>query len=229
MNVRVGKFPVLVKDSPGFLVNRCLAPYLNEAALIMLEGIQPEFVDKVMLDFGMPMGPARLMDEIGFDVAWKVSQVMVKAFGDRMQPSPLFEAMVGAGVLGNKTGGGIYDAKGEGRGPGGKVLLELQEETRSGESGGTRSEILHRLIYPMVDEAYRCLDEGLVEVEEDLDLGLVMGIGFPPFTGGITRFARNEGLRHIVGTLDDLARRLDSRFAPADGLRRRAVEGETIS
>jgi 3-hydroxyacyl-CoA dehydrogenase/enoyl-CoA hydratase/3-hydroxybutyryl-CoA epimerase len=81
----------------------------------------------------------------------------------------------------------------------------------------------------MVDEAFRCLDEGLVEGEEDLDLGLVMGIGFPPFTGGITRFARQDGLKHIVETLDDLARRVGPRFSPADGLRRRAVEEERTS
>jgi 3-hydroxyacyl-CoA dehydrogenase/enoyl-CoA hydratase/3-hydroxybutyryl-CoA epimerase len=227
--VRIGKFPVVVADSPGFLVNRCLAPYLNEAALLMIEGNEPEFVDKVMLDFGMPMGPARLMDEVGFDVACKVSQVMTKAFGDRIKPSPLFAAMVNARILGVKTKGGLYDGSGDGRGPGRKVLRELRGTKPSNNRTGTRSDILHRLVYPMVDEAYRCLDEGLVEAEEDLDLGLVMGIGFPPFTGGITSFARQEGLKHIVDTLDDLALRLDSRFAPGDGLRSRAVEGERIS
>ena len=227
--VRLGKFPIVVADSPGFLVNRCLAPYLNESALLMIEGNQPELIDKVMLDFGMPMGPAKLMDEVGFDIAHKVSEVMSAAFADRVQPSPLFAAMVEAGFLGRKTKGGLYDAKGEGRGPGRKVLAAIQQSSGLSNKSSTRSEILHRLIYPMVDEAFRCLDEGLVEVEEDLDLGLVMGIGFPPFTGGITRFARQDGLKHIVETLDDLARRVDPRFSPADGLRRRAVEEERTS
>ena len=211
--MKLGKFPVVVKDSPGFLVNRCLAPYLNEAARLMVEGCDPRHLDSVMLDFGLPMGPARLMDEVGFDVAGKVSEVMAAAFPDRMQPSRLFAAMVEAGELGAKSGGGIHAAGG------GAVLAGLRREVprRAG-----RAEILERLIYPMVNEAFRCLEEGLVESEDDLDLGLVMGMGFPPFTGGISRYARAEGLKGIVTRLSQLARELGPRFAPCEGLIRRA-------
>lgn len=221
--LRLGKFPVVVEDSPGFLVNRCLAPYIDEAARLMLEGTSPEAIDSAMLDFGMPMGPCRLLDEVGFDIAAKVSQVMGAAFPDRMQPCALFDAMVDAGALGQKSGGGVYGKDGTGRGPGRAVLQNLQKQRGTPARAASRSELLHRLIYPLVDEAYRCVDEGLVRDEQDLDLGLVMGIGFPPFTGGITRFARREGLAAIVTRLDELTRQLGPRFAPGDGLRRRAV------
>ena len=222
--VRLGKFPVVVQDAPGFLVNRCLAPYLNEATRLLLEGNSPESIDRVMLDFGMPMGPCRLLDEVGFDVAAKVSEVLHAAFGARMTPSPLFSAMLAAKALGRKSGGGLYGANGKGPGPGRAVLKRLCAARAGGPTPSSRTDVLQRLVYPMIDEAWRCLDAGIVAEEQDLDLGLCMGIGFPPFTGGITRFARQEGLQRVVSALDELARRLDSRFAPGDGLRRRAVE-----
>jgi len=221
--VRLGKFPIIVQDSPGFLVNRCLSPYINEAARMMLEGTSPEAIDSAMLDFGMPMGPCRLLDEVGFDVATKVSQVMHEAFQERMQPCELFAKMVEANALGQKTGGGIYGKNGTGKGPGRAVIAALQKERGLPARAASRQELMHRLVYPLVDEAYRCLDEGLVEDEQDLDLGLVMGIGFPPFTGGITRFAAHEGLATIVSKLDELGRGLATRFNPCDGLRRRAL------
>jgi len=225
--VRLGKFPVVVKDSPGFLVNRCLSPYLNEAAQLMLEGSEPEFVDKVMLDFGLPMGPARLLDEVGFDVAAKVSEVMTAAFAERMQPCPLFGAMVTQGFLGQKAGGGLYDASGRQPGPGRAVLREHRRQSQQRES--SRSQVVERLIYPMVNEAYRCLHEGLVQSEDDLDLGLVMGIGFPPFAGGISEYARREGFKQIVQTLTRMAEELDPRFKPSTGLRERAVAADRVS
>jgi 3-hydroxyacyl-CoA dehydrogenase/enoyl-CoA hydratase/3-hydroxybutyryl-CoA epimerase len=221
--VRLGKFPIVVQDSPGFLVNRCLSPYLNEAARLLVEGNDPDDLDRVLLDFGMPMGPCRLLDEIGFDVAAKVSEVMHKAFAERMQPCPLFAAMVEAKTLGAKTGGGIRGKKGDGPGPGMQVVQRLRRERGAPPRQASRGEVLQRLIYPMVDEAYRCLDDKIVAAEQDLDLGLVMGIGFPPFLGGVVGFSKREGLRTIVGALDELARSVDARFAPSDGLRRRAL------
>lgn len=221
--VRLGKFPVVTADTAGFLVNRCLAPYLNEAARLLLEGTSAEAIDQAMLDFGMPMGPCRLIDEVGFDVAAKVSAVMQAAFPQRMVPCELFTAMVAAKALGQKTGGGIYGRNGTGPGPGRAVVARLQQQRGVPPRTAARTELLHRLIYPLVDEAFRCLDEGIVADERDLDLGLVMGIGFPPFTGGITQFARREGLANITAALDALARGMAPRFQPSDGLRRRAL------
>lgn len=222
--VELGKFPVVTTDAPGFLVNRCLSPYLNEAARLLLEGSSPEAIDAAMLDFGMPMGPCRLLDEVGFDVAAKVSEVMQAGFPDRMEPCDLFGAMARAGALGQKSGGGIYAANGRGTGPGRRVIEQLRGDGKTPGREASRSELVQRLIYPLVDEAYRCLDSGVVSAEQDLDLGLVMGIGFPPFTGGITRYARREGLSTIVAALDELTRTLGPRFAVSDGLRRRALD-----
>lgn len=221
--VALGKYPVVVADRAGFLVNRCLAPYLNEAATLMLEGNEPEFLDQVMLDFGMPMGPARLLDEVGLDVAAKVSEVLAAAFPERMQPSRLANALVAASVLGRKAGGGFYSEDGKSPGPARSVLAKLREGHAPAPC--SPEQVVQRLIHPMVDEAFRCLDEGVVACEEDLDLGLIMGIGFPPFTGGITGYARRVGWKRIVEDLDELARRFGPRFAPPDALRRRAVSG----
>ncbi|MFY9341039.1 MAG: 3-hydroxyacyl-CoA dehydrogenase NAD-binding domain-containing protein [Planctomycetota bacterium] len=223
--VRLGKFPVVVRDTAGFLVNRCLAPYVNEAARLLLEGTDQAAIDQAMLDFGMPMGPCRLLDEIGFDVAAKVSAVMHAAFPQRMVPCELFAAMAAGGALGQKSGGGLYGKDGTGDGPGAAIVRKLRQQRATPPRPAPRSEIVQRLVYPLVDEAYRCLDEGIVQSEDDLDLGLVMGIGFPAFTGGITRFARAAGLGTIVGALDALARTQGPRFQVSDGLRRRSVAG----
>jgi 3-hydroxyacyl-CoA dehydrogenase / enoyl-CoA hydratase / 3-hydroxybutyryl-CoA epimerase len=220
--VRLGKFPVVTADAPGFLVNRCLSPYLNEAARLLLEGTSAEAIDAAMLDFGMPMGPCRLLDEVGFDVAAKVSAVMQAAFPQRMVPCDLFAAMAKERHLGQKTGGGIYGKDGTGPGPGRAVVERLRQQRGTPARAASRAELVQRLVYPLVDEAYRCLDEGIVQDERDLDLGLVMGIGFPPFTGGITRWAQREGLSTILAALDTLARSGAERFSPSDGLRRRA-------
>lgn len=225
--VRLGKYPVVVKDAPGFLVNRCLAPYLNEAATLLLEGNEPAFLDRTMLDFGMPMGPCRLLDEIGFDVAAKVSEVLCAAHPGRMVASPLFAAMVEARALGRKSGGGILDANGTGAGPGRAVIERLRAGAAPARAQATRTEVLQRLVYPLVDEACRCLEEGVVAGESDVDLAMVMGIGFPPFHGGLFGFARREGLARIVTALDVLARDVHPRFRPSDALRRRALAPST--
>jgi 3-hydroxyacyl-CoA dehydrogenase/enoyl-CoA hydratase/3-hydroxybutyryl-CoA epimerase len=220
--LRLGKVPVVVADAPGFLVNRCLAPYVNEAARLLLEGTSVQAIDAAMLDFGMPMGPCRLLDEIGFDVAAKVSAVMHAAFPDRMQPCELFAAMSNAKVLGRKSGGGLYGKDGAGPGPGRAIVAMLRACSGVPSRAASRSELVQRLIYPLVDEAYRCLDAGVALDEGDLDLALVLGIGFPPHTGGVTQYAAREGLRTITAALDALARTAP-RFTPGDGLRRRAL------
>ena len=218
---RLGKYPVVVKDSPGFLVNRCLTPYLNQAGRLLLEGLSPEAIDRVMLDFGMPMGPCRLLDEIGFDVAAKVGETLGAAFGDRMRAGTLVAAMVEAKALGQKTGGGLYGRGGDGPGPGHAVLDRLRG--RGQVVSISEADIRARLVYPMVDEAFRCLAEQVVASADELDLGLAFGIGFPPFLGGITGFAASEGLPHIAATLDSLARRVDAGMAASDALRQRAT------
>ncbi|MBL8725296.1 MAG: enoyl-CoA hydratase/isomerase family protein [Planctomycetes bacterium] len=223
--LRLGKTPLVVADAPGFLVNRCLAPYLDEAARLCLEGTEPEAIDAALRNFGMPMGPCRLLDEIGWDTAAKVCDVLHAAFPERLVPSELFAAMARARHLGRKSGGGLYGADGKRPGPGRAVLTALRAGRPAPGRQAPAEEIVARTVLPLVAEAFRCLQDGVVQSEAELDLGLVLGIGFPPFHGGVATYAARQGLANVVQQLDELARRHGPRFAAPELLRQRAVAG----
>ncbi len=220
----LGKTPVVVKDSPGFLVNRILAPYLSEAVRLVREGCTIEQVDRVMTDFGMPVGPLALLDDIGLDVAVKAGEVMQAAFPQRIQ-SAGDEALVAAGRLGRKGGKGFYSyEKEKRRAPSDEayVILRVTPPERS----PVPVEVMEaRMVLPMVNEAAHCLEEGVVASPEKLDLAMIFGTGFPPFRGGLLRYADSLGLDRIIARLGDLAERLGPRFAPAESLRRLAEAG----
>jgi 3-hydroxyacyl-CoA dehydrogenase/enoyl-CoA hydratase/3-hydroxybutyryl-CoA epimerase len=172
----LGKTPVVVKDSPGFLVNRVLMPYLIEAGRLVESGVPVGMIDAAMLDFGMPMGPLRLLDEIGLDVAVHVSDTMVEAFGDRFAPPLLLADLVRAGHLGKKSGRGFY------RHERGKEVAEtFASPPRELPDNPTLAARLNRL---MVEESKRCLDEGLVRDADTIDLAMILGTGYAPFRGG---------------------------------------------
>lgn len=172
----IGKLPVVVKDSPGFLVNRILMPYLIEAGRLVDRGISPETIDEAMLDFGMPMGPLRLLDEVGLDVAAHVAATMREAFGDRFELPDVLERLVGEGHLGKKAGMGFYDHE---RNEPNRLLdgTNLSDDM-------TEPEISERLAGLMVDEARLCLEEGVARDADDIDFAMVLGTGFAPFRGG---------------------------------------------
>ena len=221
---RLGKTGVVVGDCAGFLVNRLLSPYMNEAGFLLLEVDDPMEIEKAAVDFGMPMGPLELSDLVGLEVAAHVAKNMYSAYGDRMEPAPLWGRMqdVAAG----------HDRKGE---------FKLIEKTKKGkqpnsslarvvgqmktEKGVTTSgtlpadEIVARLIYPIINEAALCLDEGIAESAEDIDLAMVFGTGFAPFRGGPLRYADAVGVKKVVETLDRLSK-VHSRLAPSDALQR---------
>ena len=223
---RMGKTPVVVKDSPGFWVNRILAPYMNEAAHILLAGTSIEEIDRVMVQFGFPVGPITLLDEVGLDVAQKASGVLFTAFGDRLQPAPALAALVKDGRLGRKAGKGFYryhNGKKDGVDPAVYPLIGTHP------NGGPRAaEIVQRLTLAMLNEAARALGEGVVRSPRDGDMAAVFGIGFPPFRGGPLRYADELGATRVVADLDRLAERLGSRFAPCDVLREHARAGTTF-
>ncbi len=175
---RIGKTPVLVKDSPGFLVNRILLPYLVEAADIFEKGGNPKVIDDAMLDYGMPMGPLRLLDEVGLDVAVHVARTLAAAFPDRMRVPAIAGKLVEAGHLGRKTSRGFYHYGKKGHEPSPQAL-----SLRSGSEAAPR-DLQSRLAQLMADEASRCLDEGVAESADDIDLAMVLGTGFAPFRGG---------------------------------------------
>ncbi len=217
----LGKTPVVVKDAPGFLVNRILAPYLSEAVRLVAEGCRIEDVDAAMMRFGMPVGPLALLDDVGLDVAAKAGEVMQAAFPERLKMGGE-EALVAAGRLGRKNGKGFYEYEGGKRGrpaPEAYAALRIVPRTRS----PLPAEVIEsRLALPMINEAAFCLEDEIVRDPGKLDLAMIFGTGFPPFRGGLLRYADALGADRVFTRLDDLAERLGPRFAPAETIRAHA-------
>ncbi|MGA2480982.1 MAG: 3-hydroxyacyl-CoA dehydrogenase NAD-binding domain-containing protein [Spirochaetia bacterium] len=227
----LGKTPIVVKDCPGFLVNRLLMPYLNESVRLLQEGCDFPTVDRLLVDWGMPMGPFTLLDEIGIDIAVEVGRVLSAAYGERMAAADFFADIDGRKDLrGRKSGKGFYLHAGRKRTPN----TEMQRLAAASASSAGRKpapappDILARLMYSMVNEAARALQEGVVSSAQDLDLALILGIGFPPYRGGLLRYAESVGLPQVRDTLARYARELGSRFAPAPLLARLAEEKGTF-
>ncbi len=208
---QLGKTPIVVKDGPGFLVNRLLMPYLNEACFLLEEGCPIDRVDRIMTDFGMPMGPCLLIDEVGIDVAYKVGKIFEASFGNRVQGSLAIEKLYNAGRLGKKGQLGFY-SHGQKTSVDPRVYDILKPRVGFSQ---TPDRIVNRLVYPMINEAARCLDEGIVASADDIDIGMIFGTGFPPFRGGLMRFADHEGIDKIVTRLEEFAAAYGSRFQPS--------------
>jgi len=220
---QLGKTPIVVKDRPGFLVNRLLMPYLNEATWLLKDGATIEEIDSHMLDFGMPMGPMELIDEVGVDVGEKVAHILFEAFGARMQPSPFNQKVVAAGRLGKKNGKGMYeylDSSGKNKKLNAEIYIILGASPQKGKVSSL--EIVERCVLPMINEASRCLEEGIVATADEVDLGMIMGTGFPPFRGGLLKYADSLGLDHIVSRLKHYQAIHGERYAPAPALIARA-------
>ena len=233
---RLGKTPIVVKDAPGFLVNRLLMPYLGEALLMFEEGVHVESADEEVRSFGMPVGPFELLDRIGLDVAHHVSKVLLSAFGERFPAPRALERLTAAGRLGTKGGAGFYRYAPDGgrrrSDPEAALIAEAGRVRRGkappGRPAGRLSPVQERLILPMLNEAAVALGEGIVRSPADVDLAMVMGTGFPPFRGGPLRFADSLGAANLVERLDILAERHGRRFAAATHLRDLARSGKNF-
>lgn len=225
LSKRIGKTPIVVKDAPGFLVNRLLAPYLNESTYLLGDGASIEEIDRALTRFGMPMGPMELIDEVGVDVADKVGHILHEGFGERMSPAPFNARLVQAERMGKKNGKGMYHyEKGSKKGV---VQSEVYSLLEVRPKPGTlpEQEMVERCVFPMINEAARCLDEQIVYSASEVDLGMIMGTGFPPFRGGLLRYADSLGADHIVTRLKEYEKRFGARFTPAPGLVRRMEQG----
>lgn len=221
---RLGKTPVLVRECPGFLVNRLLMFYSAEALWLIDEGHRIEDVDRAMVDWGMPMGPARLADEVGLDVAAKVSHILTEAFGERLPFPAWLDRLPEGGRLGLKNGRGIYLYEGrKARRVDPAVAAEIGVAPRRARPD--LPALARRMILPMVNEAARCLAEGIVEGPGTLDLAMIFGTGFPPFRGGLCRWADGEGLPALIGELETLAATVGPRHLPSEALRNFAAAG----
>jgi 3-hydroxyacyl-CoA dehydrogenase/enoyl-CoA hydratase/3-hydroxybutyryl-CoA epimerase len=220
---KLGKTVVYCNDGPGFVVNRILGPYMNEAAFILEEGNDIESIDKAMLDFGMPMGPMALLDEVGIDVAAKVAKILGAAFGDRAEASAVVEKLYADGRYGKKNGKGLYlYENGKRKGPDAAVYKVLG--IRSTHPADAKL-VVERMLLAMINEAAVILDEKIVATAPELDLAMIMGTGFPPFRGGLLRYADSLGLPYVVARLDDLSQKHGKRFVATAALRRLAERG----
>ena len=221
----IGKTVIVVKDAPGFYVNRILAPYLNEAGALLDAGASIESIDEAMEKFGFPVGPFTLLDEVGLDIASKSGAILHQAFGERMAPSQAMRAIVNAGRVGRKGKSGfyLYDADGKKGSVDTSVYSVLSNPTRSSYPA---DEIQQRCALALVNEAARTLEEGIVRSARDGDIGAVFGIGFPPFRGGAFRWIDAVGVSKVVDALEDLSARYAPRFTPCDLLVSMARRGE---
>jgi len=220
---KLGKTPVVVGDGPGFLVNRLLMPYMVEAVSLLEEGHTIETIDRTMESFGMPMGPIELFDEVGIDVAHKVSHILAESMGDRMAESDLLEKMVNDNRLGKKNGLGFYRYAGKKKisDPALSGYITIQNK-----SDLSSEALKQRMIYPMINEAARCLEEKIAFRPRDVDLGVIFGTGFAPFRGGLLTFADKETLPKVQDSLYQFAEKYGERFKPSAALQKIAGSGK---
>lgn len=223
---QIGKLPVLVKDSPGFVVNRILMPYLTAAARLFERGASAEKIDAVMIDFGMPMGPLRLIDEVGADVAADVAATLSAAFVQHMSVPDVLRHMEATGALGKKAGKGFYAHHKDG------ALApnhDLSAAVTSGDASHLdAAELESRMLLPMLNEAARCLEEGIVETAGDIDFAMVTGTGWAPFRGGPLRYADTLGAGKLAAELNRLAESAGPALEPCALLAAMARDGKSF-
>lgn len=218
-----GKTPIVVKDKAGFYVNRILAPYMNEAARVLLSGEPIEHIDKALLNFGFPVGPIALLDEVGVDIGAKITPILVEELGERFSAPDVFEILLKDNRKGRKSGKGFYTYKGKKKEVDKSVysLLKLKPESILSEEV-----VAMRCVLLMLNEAVRALDDGIIASARDGDIGAIFGIGFPPFLGGPFKYIDKVGAKKLVETMNEYAGKYGSRFAPSDGLLTRAGTGD---
>jgi 3-hydroxyacyl-CoA dehydrogenase/enoyl-CoA hydratase/3-hydroxybutyryl-CoA epimerase len=237
---QIGKLPVIVGDRPGFLVNRVLFPYLLDAAELFEAGLDAEKIDNALVKWGMPMGPLRLIDEIGVDIAIDIGDTLEKAYGWRDHVPSVLLGLRDRQMLGRKTGAGFYKYEGKAQTPNEPLMQwrrALHGEPEGAEGPNIPPEmhrdprlkandddLAHRLIFLMVNEAARCVEEKVVGSPEDADYGMILGTGFAPFRGGPLRFAEFFGLKKIVAEMEQLAQS-EEKFLPCELLSKHAQDG----
>ncbi len=223
-----GKTPIVVNDGAGFYVNRILAPYMNEAGIMLSEGVAVEKLDKALVNAGFPVGPITLLDEVGVDVATKVAPILEDAFGERMMAPKLFSKLLDDNRLGRKTAKGFYQygKKQKGAKNVDESVYRLLGIEPNKEMAA--NEISERCVLMMLNEAARCLDEGIIRNARDGDIGAVFGIGFPPFQGGPFRYMDTLGLDKVVERLEHYQNLYGERFAPSSILQSMASSKQTF-
>ena len=223
-----GKTPIVVKDKAGFYINRILAPYMNEAAMLLLSGEPIDKIDKALVKFGFPVGPMQLLDEVGIDVGAKIGPILQAELGERFAAPKAFDKLLSDGRLGKKANKGFY-LYGKQAKKGKKAIDESIYSLLNITPSGRLSDdvIARRCVYMMLNEAARCLDEGIVRNARDGDIGTIFGIGFPPFLGGPLRYIDKIGAKQIVAQLNQWASEHGERYTPCDALTKMAEQEAT--
>jgi 3-hydroxyacyl-CoA dehydrogenase/enoyl-CoA hydratase/3-hydroxybutyryl-CoA epimerase len=223
---QIAKLPVTVRDSPGFLVNRVLFPYLLEAADLLENGTGAQEIDDSLLQWGMPMGPLRLIDEIGVDITVDIANTLEKAYGKRDRAPKILREMQSAKMFGRKSGTGIYKYEGKSQTENDQInkWRSHSDPAVAGERPDMANHMANRLMFLMVNESARCLEEKVVASPEDADYGMILGTGFPVWRGGPLRFAENFGIKKVVDEMENLVR-TNEKYAPCNLLREHAQKG----
>ncbi len=230
---RLGKTPIVVNNCPGFLVNRILFPYFFGFQALISDGADFEKIDKAMEKFGWPMGPAYLSDVVGMDTSQHVGEVLAEGYPDRMAPEgqSSLDLMVENDRLGQKSGAGYYkyekDRKGKPKKTHDDDAHALVAKLQSGQKDFAPEEIIDRMMLPMIIEAARCLEEGIADTPNEVDMGLILGIGFPPFRGGALKYADHQGLAAVCNKADQYSH-LGKLYEPTDRMRELAEAGGTF-
>ncbi len=221
-----GKTPIVVADKAGFYVNRILAPYVNEAALMLLEGESIEKLDKALVSFGFPVGPMQLLDEVGIDIGSKIGPILQSELGDRFTTPPAFNLLIEDGRLGKKANKGFYQygKKTKGKQADESIYELLGIVKKPSLSDET---INQRAVFLMLNEAARCLDEGIIRSARDGDIGAIFGIGFPPFLGGPFQYIDKLGVDYLVTKLKSWAELYGDRYTPCEALIKMAENNNT--
>jgi len=221
----IGKTPVLVRNREGFLVNRLFVPYLNEAFRLLQDGAEPEAIDAAMVKFGFAMGPLTLIDMAGIDILAFTDAVLQAAFPHHDGSCPIVQRLVDAGLLGQKTGSGVYryipgDYTRHENQAAAEIIAQVRTETGMPRRDVDAEEITDRLTLRMVSEAFYILSERIAQRESDIDAATALGIGFPTFRGGVLKYARDIGTEKVIDRLEQLTERFGRRFRPCELLQK---------
>ncbi len=227
----IKKIPIVVNDGPGFYVSRQLGGLLGGAVYLTADGVDGAVIESAMLNFGMPMGPATLSDLTGIDIGYHVGKTFEKRLGERYKVHPLTEAIYRTGCYGRKTGAGYFDYSGAQPVPNPKVVAVLQEYLKDNHVSPKEmspEEVIDTMLALGINEAALMIEEGICDRPQDMDLAMIYGTGFPPYRGGILRYADKWGLKNIYQKLVELEKRYGMRFKPADLIKEMAESGKAF-
>ncbi len=227
----IKKIPIVVNDGPGFYVSRQLGGLMGGAVFLTADGVDGAFIEEAMIDFGMPMGPATLADLTGIDINYHVNRTFEKRLGERWRVNPLTEVVYRTGCYGRKTGAGYFDYSGEKPVPNQKVVDAIRQylkENNVTPKEVSRQEVVDLMLANGINEAAYMIQEGICDRPQDMDLAMIYGTGFPPYRGGILRYADQWGLKNVYTKLLQLEKQYGVRFKPAELIRDMAQSGKTF-